>query len=127
MRTAAKILKIRHGERGWRFIALMLLAAFTLQSYVTQTHIHGTALDSAAVVKVLAEAPAQGGSAPIDKSEQDCPFCQAIVHAGAFFTPAAPILLPPVLWAQLIAPVIAVSAVAAAPAHDWLSRGPPQS
>ena len=112
----------------WRFIALLALVAFTLQSFIIQTHIHGVSrnFDGTAIVKILASSPAHG-KVPVDNSPLDCPFCQAIAHTGAFFTPAAPILILPSVWTECAAPSFLLCTVARAAARSWQSRAPPQA
>ena len=73
---------------GWRFIVGLILIAFTLQSYITQTHIHNAA--PAAITKIVNHSH---GKAPADDNPMDCPFCQAVAHDGPFFLPAIPLLI----------------------------------
>jgi hypothetical protein len=125
MRISAK--RLTDGRR-WRAVAWILLIAFTLQSYVTQTHIHGISqsFDAGADAKTLAASPAHQ-NAPADKSAQDCPFCQAIIHSGAFFAPAAPFIPQPVWVASVVQVIAAQAAVAVAAIVGWQSRAPPQA
>jgi hypothetical protein len=107
-------------------VAWVLLLAFTLQSFVTQTHIHAAPQMAAdvATAKALAGAPAHG-KAPVENGTADCPLCQAIVHAGAFFAPVAP-LLPLPVWIEQVAQVVAAYAAVPMPAtRSWQSRAPP--
>ncbi len=128
MRTAAtSISVVRRRNSGWRSVTWILLLAFSLQSYVTQTHIHLTpqAVDRAAAGKLVASTPAHNKS-PADDGTGACPFCQAVANAGAFFAPAAPLLLPPALWAASIVLPFLADAVGGTTAHGWHSRAPPQ-
>ncbi len=105
---------------SWRFVACFLLIAFTLQSYITQTHIHnGT---PAAISKIVT---GSHGKAPVDDNPMDCPFCQAVAHNGPFFLPAAPLLLLSAVWTELAAPSLRMRVTADAAAHNWQSRAPP--
>ncbi|MDE2185099.1 MAG: hypothetical protein KGJ78_18965 [Alphaproteobacteria bacterium] len=103
----------------------ILLLAFALQSYITQTHMHPAAnpAANAPIVKNVSKAPA---SAPADRDALNCPFCQAIAMAGAFFTPAAPLLFLPALWVMLAAPHVSVILLHPAFARGWHSRAPPR-
>jgi hypothetical protein len=103
----------------------VLLIAFALQSYLTQTHIHGTnpALGGACIVKCLEKAPAEN-TAP-SKNVADCPLCQAIVHAGFFFAPGVPIAAHLCLWVRCASPFTDSHASFSASAHSWHSRAPP--
>ena len=108
-------------DRGWRgIVAGLLLIAFTLQSYVTQTHIHTGS--PAAISKVLT---GSHGKMPVDNSPMDCPFCQAVAHDGPFFLPSAPILLLSAIWVEMAAPFFGTGAKSDLPAHNWQSRAPP--
>ena len=106
---------------GWRLIATLVLLAFTFQSYVAQTHIHDAAPASAALIKNLGH-----NKSPVDNSPLDCPFCQAVAHAGTFFMPVAPLLFLSAQWIEMAAPHLALSASTGAAAHSWQSRAPPR-
>jgi len=108
-------------------IAFIAVLAFTLQSFIIQTHIHGVSqgFDGAAIVKNLATTSDHGKS-PIDNSPVDCPFCQVIAHTGAFFTPAAPLLLLPTVWVECEQLSATVQAVISIAIRNWRSRAPPQ-
>ena len=111
---------------GFRAIAWVVLLAFTLQSFVTQVHIHGAFSASTPAVEKLA-----GGSshskAPAQNGTSDCPFCQAITHAGAFAAPSAPGLILQISFAETAAPLLIAVVAAIAPPHPWQSRAPPQA
>lgn len=111
----------------FRVIVWIVLLAFTLQSFITQTHIHGLSggSGSAATVKVLASG-SPPGKAPKQDSPADCPFCQAITHAGAFSAPSAPSLILPVQLAEIAAPPFLIAVTGIAPSHPWQSRAPPR-
>jgi Protein of unknown function (DUF2946) len=112
---------------GFRTITWLVLLAFALQSFITQTHIHGTfsSAGDAQIVKTLASVPSHGSKAPAENNA-DCPFCQAITHAGAFFTPSTPTLILPVIWAEMVAPPVIDSAIDSFSSHPWQSRAPPR-
>jgi hypothetical protein len=92
----------------------------------TQTHTHdpSQSLSSTATLNLLAKAPADR-KAPTDNSPSNCAFCQAIAHAGIFFTPATLPLLP-ALSAECEATAVAASVLAGAVFRYWQSRAPPQ-
>lgn len=108
-------------KRAWRVIACLLLISFTLQSYITQTHIHSTS--TAAIAKILV---GSHDKTPIDDGPLDCPFCQAVAHDGPFFLPAMPLLLLSVMGVELATPLFGARENAAVPAHNWQSRAPPR-
>jgi hypothetical protein len=104
-----------------------LLLAFTLQCYAIQTHIHGApqAADGGPLVKGI-EKSIDHGKSPAAPDTADCPICQAIAHTGAFFAPAAPLLVLPA-WAGPVASPVTLRAIfRAAATHNWFSRAPPR-
>lgn len=119
--------EVRRGKPRWRAITWLVAFAFTLQSFVTQTHIHVTpqVAGSAAIVKLLDRASAEH-KAPVEKDKTTCPFCQAIARAGAFFASVAPLLPLPVTLVKHAIPALLSLTVHAPPAHSWQSRAPPQ-
>jgi len=106
----------------WRLAIWLVLAAFTLQAYVTQVHIH----DSATTTVTNSAANVGHGKSSGDNNPLDCPFCQAVAQAGAFALPAAPLLLLSVAGIMLAAPDHRSSGAANTLAHIWQSRAPPQ-
>src|SRR5580698_6708616 len=98
MKKAATTAKA--GNQGWRFAIWLILAAFTLQSYVAQTHIHDAA--PAAIAKAATDSG--HGKSSGDNNPLDCPFCQAVAQAGAFALPATPLLLLSVAGIMLAVP-----------------------
>lgn len=114
-------------DMGRNIVALLVAFAFALQSFLTQTHIHGAALafDGPGIVKVDASPPA-GNKAPADNSPLDCPYCQAIAHSGLFFMPAAPLFRLPVELAQSIVAPDFVQVIKSAAILHQRSRAPPR-
>jgi hypothetical protein len=99
--------------------------SFTLQSYITQTHMHVAAFSAGPAVDTVKNVPAHNPS-PLDRESSNCPFCQAVARAGAFFTPAPPVPLLPAFWVEITAQVAPTAATHRAFAHAWHSRAPPQ-
>ncbi len=114
---------------AWRLVVTwILLFAFALQSYVTQTHVHGAPAlaERAPMVEVVGQSVHDGASPAHDEAIA-CPFCQAIAVAGAFFSPAGAALGALVVRAQAASlPPIAVGLVIAPAGFSWRSRAPPQ-
>jgi len=125
MKTGGKATDRRRS--GFRSIVWLLLVAFTLQSFITATHIHGAfGASDAAIAKAQPAAPSHS-KAPDNGDVKNCPFCQAIIHSGAFFAPSAPNLLLPVMLAAVAAPAIASDVIDSLSSHTWRSRAPPQA
>ena len=119
------------GRSGlWRIVATwILLFAFALQSYVTQTHVHSAPApaERGAIVQLAGQSSAHVPSPGHDETLA-CPFCQAIAAAGAFFSPASIALSPLVAQADAAALPRIIAGLAIAPAgFSWRSRAPPQS
>ena len=126
--AAAHFPEIERASFGRLVVTWVLLFAFALQSYVTQTHIHHpqVAAERGAVVKIVGDLSARA-SAPIQDEAIACPFCQAIAAAGAFFSPAA-VELPALVAraeAAALSPILVGLAIASA-GFSWRSRAPPQ-
>jgi hypothetical protein len=105
-------------------LALLMLVAFTLQSYVTQTHIH---LGSTAVTAGIVSDTHGGKSNPLDNETTNCLFCQEMLHAGTFVTPAAVALPLPIEYASILRLDLALPLLTGAIPHGWQGRGPPRN
>ncbi len=108
-------------KKGWRFAIWLILAAFTLQSYVVQTHIHDAT--PAAFSKIFANTG--HSKSPGNDNPLDCPFCQATL-SGAFALSSAPLVLFFLTGLFLAAPDHPAAIVYDTAAHIWRSRAPPQ-
>ena len=122
------LLRARDGLKkptGFRSVVWILLLAFTVQSFITQVHIHSTHAGSIIeFVKAPANAP-QHAKIPLQDSKSNCPFCQAVVYAGAFFAPTLD-LLPQVARVEIAPPFLVAYAIESISPHPWYSRGPPR-
>ena len=120
--SEAKYARVR--APGFRAIAWVLLLAFTLQSFITQTHIHGAyggGTSAAAVTNT-----SNHKTVPADNGKAECPFCQAIVHAGTFSAPAAQTIGLSLSWAETAPSFLVVEAFVSVTSHLWRSRAPPR-
>jgi hypothetical protein len=105
-------------------ITLFALLAFTLQSYVTQIHIHGASWGTAATIDT-GKTP-QPGKVPAGDDQNTCPICQVIAHAGQFVTPSAIAITLPTILAFHAAVEEITSNIAHSYSHSWKSRAPPR-
>lgn len=100
--------------RARLWLTLLALLTFTVQTYVTQTHIHTT--------------PAAAGKQTPGKldDQASCAVCQAALHGGHYLTPTASGFVPLVLsaYGAFVATEIAIRVEAVS--HSWQSRGPPR-
>jgi len=122
MRTAAIQLQDRTGFGRWRLAATwILILAFALQSYVTQTHFHPATIQVVAHSSVHTAPP--GGS-----EEVACPLCQAVASAGAFVATDSVATLPIGAWAAFACRAPVRTGLTLTPAgFAWRSRAPPQA
>ena len=116
---------------GRNLIALFLLIAFSFQSYVAQTHIHGAvSIDRQAagyLASSIVEARHDPGL-PSDGDEANCLLCQAVAHAHAFSTPVLSALVLPVQPVLvLVASFSSQIAIVRFIGHGWQQRAPPHS
>src|SRR5580704_13144026 len=109
--------RVRRASSWQQVLPMLMLVAFALQSYVTQTHIHFaghvvtggfTFPDDESKVqtgKVLGTAPDQGNhdKYPPGDDPANCPICQEIMYAGHYVAPAAIAVLLPTLAIRTIA------------------------
>ncbi len=111
-------------------MALFLLVAFSIQSYVAQTHIHGALSIDRQVAAYPATSVADARHDPGLPSDDpaDCLLCQAVAHAHAFSVPilaalALPVQSVPAVAAPLVSRITVVRFIG----HGWQQRAPPRS
>jgi hypothetical protein len=108
-----------------RFVVRLVAITFALQSYITQTHIHGVSHAITRIAKV-ADTKASGQSkAPADNSQSECPLCQAVTQSGVFVAAATLTLHLPLVWITTVAFAFSAGVISSATAHNWQSRAPP--
>jgi hypothetical protein len=108
-----------------RTLIMLTLVAFSLSSYVTQTHIHVRPVGSAPVVDLLDGKVAPGKDTPSKNDEANCPLCQAFASSGNFVTPAAAAILLPHFSVSVIELVPLGTKVIFTASHAWRGRAPP--
>ncbi len=124
----------------WAQVALCLtLAAFAVQSFVIQTHIHFDSRVEAAFAASaragsrMAALPVNHQSAvpsnPKKNSSSDdpakCPLCQEYLYAGNYVAPAAIALILPSANVSAIVPETPAAPRVLALSHSWQGRAPP--
>jgi len=130
-RTGPSLIRLAR-TRGWRqAVASLALVFFSLQSFLTQTHIHllwqgtrGASAQTLASGFGARPAPAQNHLPPAD-SPATCPICQDMLLAGHFTAPGAIALAMPQQIAAFIAIAAATPVYLAAISHHWRGRAPP--
>ncbi len=122
--ATAQSLGIRRVSLARRIVVFIAVFALAFQSYITQTHIHDAGFGGKAQTSTTqSTAPSK---TPLHDSQADCPFCQAMIHAGVFAAPATPLLHLPFTLVQTVALTFAPRGASSAAAHDWQSRAPPR-
>jgi hypothetical protein len=107
-------------------LAFVLLFAFSVQSFVIQTHIHiGTSAVTFGFV-TDSKAGTPDKPSPLDNDSTNCLFCQEVMHAGHFVMPTAAALALPTEIVSIVPVRIALPLFVGAIAHGWQSRGPPR-
>jgi hypothetical protein len=129
-RAKSRTKALSRRETAWRLaISMFVMLAFSLQSYITQTHIHLKADTFSSYSKLSNETGKQN---PLDKfpangDPANCPICQEILHSGQFVTPTAAVLLLPTVAVSIIKIVADIPVAAQRPSHAWRSRAPPKA
>ena len=108
-------------------LAFFLLTALSLQSFVTQTHIHIGTFAVTAGFHVDNNAGTPGKPSPLDGETSNCLFCQEMLHSGQFVTPSAAALILPSAITSIIPIALEIPLFIGAIAHGWQSRAPPQA
>jgi hypothetical protein len=111
-------------------VTLLALLAFTAQSYLIQTHIHGlpASLDlSASGTQQAVSSSVDHNKSPLDGDPTHCPICQDYLIAGSAALPA--VIVAPVPTFAFAAQDIFVALFSARkiPSHSWLGRAPPHA
>jgi hypothetical protein len=119
-----------------RLLMFVTLLAFSVQTYLTQTHIHMASEGHASLSleQSIVGPDKQLGSAPVvpkdkyppNEDPANCPLCQELIHAGQFVTPAAAAILLPSLSISVIEVVAFAAPLNAAVTHIWRGRAPPR-
>ncbi|MGC1379358.1 MAG: hypothetical protein WA821_24215 [Anaerolineales bacterium] len=73
---------------GRRLATALIFAAFLLQGFVAQTHMHPESGFVPSIVHFAGKAVHPTPIVPGNTDEaENCPLCQVIIHAGAYFPP----------------------------------------
>jgi hypothetical protein len=130
----------------WLFTAVML-AAFVLQSYAIQTHIHEQltlplpvkaqfvkaqfvkaefAKAEQALTGAVGSAHIQKPGTPAKDAPDDCPLCQ-LLYGGQYVAPNALVLFLPLFAVRSIETELGILPHYDAVSHSWLGRAPPHA
>ena len=105
-----------------RWVTLLALLGFFLQSMAIQTHVHPLApVAKLAAAHTAPVAPSKSQD-PVDQ----CRLCQEIVHAGSFITPSAVAILSGLDGSLAIFHRLTPGRSNPASAFAWQSRAPPR-
>lgn len=129
-RKAIRVLQHRAPAFARLSLAFVLAMAFTLQCYVTQTHIHVGATAATAGFVLDQRAALKGAQpdkqSPAGDDSTNCLFCQEMLYAGQYVAPAAVVFVLPAQSVSFVPPSIAVARVIARASHSWQGRAPPR-
>ena len=103
-------------------LTVCILAAFALQSFVVQTHVHFAHSD---ITRFGARVIGHGHKLPSRDDPANCPICQEMIHSGQFVAPTSPILFLPTMTVSTIAVVDRLLPFILALSHSWQGRAPP--
>jgi len=112
----------------WRLaISVLVLLAFTFQTFVLQTHVHSAAsLKLAQAAGTLDPAGSSKTKVPANQDPSNCPICKEFVHSGSFIAPGAIAIAPPTVAISVILFTAERTIVAPPASHAWRGRAPPQ-
>ena len=108
---------------GRLLLTAVMLLAFLLQSYATQTHIHG-AFHASPVLAAGVHLSTPSPASPSDQDEGQCQLCQAFLSGGKFLLPVA-VLPVPLGVAAFTGIVFPMAFTVGRPVQGWQGRGPP--
>jgi hypothetical protein len=108
-------------------LALFMLTTLSLQTFVTQTHIHIGTFAVTAGFYVDKNAGTPGKPSPLDGDTTNCLFCQEVLHSGQFITPSAATLALPSEVTSIIPIVLEIPHFIGAIPHGWQGRAPPRA
>lgn len=109
--------------QGRLAFVLLLLAAFFLQGFALQVHLHGLDGTGQPTADGLYAPDRDGGDGPLS-DRIACPICQASLHAGQYLASAGP-SLPPLSFAAAGAIAAAAQLAVRPHSHIWQGRAPP--
>lgn len=112
----------RARETGFwgRLPLLLAMLAIAVQTLVLQPHIHVAPLTDA--ITISSAGHADDGRVAL----AGCSVCRVSASARVFTTPPE-FVVPLILGAAALAPLVANLSIAATPSHSWRSRAPPIS
>ncbi|HXV01726.1 MAG TPA: hypothetical protein VG166_14630 [Caulobacteraceae bacterium] len=127
--AAAQMPEFKRSSGGGRLVVTwMVLLAFALQSYITQTHIHDATAPARSAIPAGVSQATVAATSPADQEAIACPFCQAVAAAGAFFAAPPVVPAPPLAQARTVASApVAIGLFLPSAGFSWRSRAPPQS
>jgi hypothetical protein len=126
----------------WARVALALtLAAFTVQSFLIQTHVHfspaieasfadsggARAKWSAPTDRHVSVVPAREHRDAPDDDPANCPLCQEYLYAGNYVAPAIVMLLLPPADESAVVPETRSLPRVATVSYSWYGRAPPSA
>jgi hypothetical protein len=116
-------------------VVLVTLLAFSVQTYLTQTHVHFAAEDQTSLAQsqlslgdhnISSKTPVEHKDRyPANDDPANCPLCQELIHAGHFVAPAAAALLLPAHLPSIVELTVQYAPFLHTITHIWRGRAPP--
>jgi hypothetical protein len=110
---------------GRLWIVGVMLVAFAIQAFVTQTHVHPGYADSAVAFHADKTAP-KHDNYPANDDPSNCPLCKEILYSGQFVSPTWAVILLPMHAVSVIETALLPVSRADTASHAWSSRAPPR-
>lgn len=120
--------KAKPTGRSRVLLTIVAALAFFVQSFVTQTHIHGVPVGAAKATVIAFHdngTDKQRDPFPAKGDPANCPLCQEIAHAGHYTAPVHALEVQPALRIAQIVPIPHTRATEFVLSHAWRSRAPP--
>lgn len=116
----------RQAPAARRWVTLLIVIAFFLQSLAVQTHIHPQATGPAAAARVSHISLPASDNSPIPFEQSGCRLCQEMAHFGAVITPFGSSLLVSLSFIAVAFTGPPLCGALLASAFAWKSRAPPR-
>jgi hypothetical protein len=107
------------------FLVVVMVVAFVVQGYLTQTHIHRQNLSGSSIAQKLNDGSPKHDNYPADDDPANCPLCQQVLHSGQFVAPGSLVFFLPMLAISVIEIAVLALPLFDSVSHSWLGRGPP--
>jgi hypothetical protein len=120
MSRPGRAIPIQTPTRRW--VTILALLAFFLQSLTLQSHFHSVAEPAKVTSAHMPGSAPLRTQGPVDQ----CRLCQELVHSGVFVTPSASSALASLALTTAVYAALPSALVSLTTAFAWRSRAPPR-